>query len=75
MKAKALAPIMEGSPVQAPKKPLRRRGRMDIAVTKHGLSNLDVKRNWSDPAATSDGLSIPEPDAYPAVAFRGPGLF
>jgi hypothetical protein len=48
---------------------------VDIAVTKNGKPNLDVKKNWIDTVVTSCGIRDTESGAYPAVAISGSGFF
>jgi hypothetical protein len=48
---------------------------VNIAVTKNGKPNLDVKRNWIETAATSCGIKDTGSGPYPAVAFIGSGFF
>ena len=66
---------MGGLLVKASKKPLGRRSRVDIAVTKNGKRNLDVKKNWIDTAVTSCGTKDTESGPYPATAIFGSGFF
>ena len=66
---------MVGFPVPASKRQLRRGSRVDIAVEKNGYSNLDVKRIWIDPSATSRGVDAAEPDLNPMAGRGGSGVF
>jgi outer membrane protein W len=48
---------------------------VDIAVTKNGLPNLDVKKIWIDTAATSCGIKVTQSGPYPAAWILGNGVF
>jgi hypothetical protein len=66
---------MDGLPVDASKKPLGRRRRVDIAVRKNGLPNLDVRKIWIDAVATSDGIKVTQSGPYPVARVFGNGVF
>jgi|WetSurMetagenome_2_1015567.scaffolds.fasta_scaffold12157_7 hypothetical protein len=66
---------MDGLPVVTSKKHLGRRSRVDIAVTKNGKPNLDVKKIWIDTAATSCGIKVTQSDTYPVAWIFGNGVF
>jgi hypothetical protein len=48
---------------------------VDIAVTKNGKPNLDVKRNWIETAATSCGIKDTQSGPYPVATISGSGFF
>ena len=48
---------------------------MDIAVKKNGYINLDVKRIWIGPEATSRGVEATKRDINPMAAPVGSGVF
>jgi hypothetical protein len=40
---------------------------VDIAVTKNGYSNLDVKTIWTGTAATRSNAEVTQPDTSPVA--------
>jgi len=44
---------------------------VDIAVTKNGKPNLDVKKIWIDTAATSHGIKVTQSAPYPVAWILG----